>query len=123
MARPLRVIFMDDSVYDCMLLVKELRHGGFEPRYTRVDNVQSLRAELGRGTWDVVVVDYGASALEAIGAARGHDASVPVIVISDVPGDEAAVAAMTAGARDFVLRDKLERLPPAVDRALQERQA
>jgi two-component system sensor histidine kinase UhpB len=52
MARPLRVLFVDDSVFDCMLLVKELRHGGFEPRYARVDSVDGLAAELAasRGT-------------------------------------------------------------------------
>jgi PAS domain S-box-containing protein len=121
MARPIRVLLVDDSVYDCMLLVKELRHGGLEPRYTRVDSLESLRAELGRGPWDIVIADYAMSKLggtTAIQAVREHDAEIPVVVVSDVKGDEAAVAAMMAGARDYIVRDKLDRLFPAVDRAL-----
>jgi PAS domain S-box-containing protein len=123
MPRPLRVLFVDDSVYDCMLLVKELRHGGFEPRYTRVDSLPALNDELGRSSWDLSLVDYGIPGADApaiIRAVRERNPEMPVIVISDVPGDEAAVATMTAGARDYVRRDKLDRLLPAIERELAE---
>lgn len=123
MAKLLRVLFVDDSVYDCMLLVKELRSGGFNPRYSRVDSAETLTAALAQGPWDIVAVDYGMpqlSTVSVIESVRKHDPELPVIVISDVAGDDGAVATLTAGAKDFILRDKIDRFVPGVNRQLTE---
>jgi PAS domain S-box-containing protein len=124
MSKPLRVLIIDDSVYDCMLLVKGLRRGGFEPRYARVDTADAVSAALGREPWDLVIADYSTPDLGAVAAiklVREQNPDLPVIVLSDVTGDEAAVATMTAGAQDFVPKDKSERLAPSIARILQER--
>src|SRR2546425_1795742 len=121
MSRPLRVLIADDSPYDAMLLVKELRRAGFAPRFDRADSADALTAALARESWDVVVCEYTMpqlGAMTVLKLVRERDPDLPVIVVSEVTGDEAAVAAMTAGAHDYVHKHKPERLGPAVERAL-----
>src|SRR5262245_16687554 len=123
MSRPLRVLFVDDSVYDCMLLVKELRHGGFEPRYARADTLAAMKMELARAAWALVLVDASILELDVltvIQAVRDHDPDLPVIVISEVAGGDGAVAALKAGASDYLQRDRLDKLLATVERELRQ---
>jgi PAS domain S-box-containing protein len=106
-----------------MLLVKELRHGGFEPRYARVDSLATLGTELARGSWGLVLVDAFMPELEAvtvIQAVHAHDSELPVIVISDGSSDDGGVAAIKAGACDYVPRDQFDKLRAAIERELQQ---
>jgi len=76
-----------------------------------------------RTTWDIIVVDHnlpGFSGLEALRIVRETDSDVPVLFVSGSVGEEAAVAAMRAGAQDFILKDNLARFVPAVERELRE---
>ena len=123
MSKSIRVLIADDSPYDAMLLVKELRRAGFAPRFDRVDTPDALATALGRESWDVVICEYNMpqlGAMTVLKLVRERDPDLPVIVVSEVTGDEAAVAAMTAGALDYVLKHKPDRLSPAIDRALQQ---
>jgi len=120
-ARPLRVLFVEDSEDDVFVVVRELRRGGFAPDWTRVDDAGGLTAALGQ-RWDVVLCDYslpGFDARAALAQVRAH-ADLPFIVVSGTVGEEIAVELMRAGAHDFVLKDRLARLVPAVERELRE---
>ncbi|HXG59909.1 MAG TPA: ATP-binding protein [Planctomycetota bacterium] len=121
--QPLRVLLVEDSRDDADLILRELRRGGFEPAAERVDSPQAFRAALDRAPWDIVISDYqipqfgGPEAL-AILQERGLD--IPFILVSGAVGEDVAVLAMKAGAHDYVMKDRLARLAPAVRRGLAE---
>ena len=120
--RPLRVLFVEDSTADTELMVRALKAGGFEPVHERVETTAGLRAALER-PWDVVLSDYYLPELEAPAAlalVRERTTDVPFLVVSGSVGEDAAVAAMKSGATDYVMKDRLQRLAPAVERAIEE---
>jgi putative two-component system response regulator len=118
----LNALVVDDSTDDAVLLVRELRRGGYDVEPHIAATRREVRMALAR-SWDVVVVDHelpGFSGLEAIGLVRSADAEVPVLVVSGVVGDEVAVDAVRAGAQDFIGKDNLARFLPAVERELRQ---
>jgi two-component system, cell cycle sensor histidine kinase and response regulator CckA len=123
MSIPLRVLLIEDSDDDAALVVRSLRHGGYNPTYTRVETAEAMRDALTHHTWDLVVSDYsmpqfsGPAALQLLQAA-GMD--LPFIIVSGTIGEETAVTAMKAGAHDFLMKGNLTRLIPAVARELRE---
>ena len=123
MPKTLRILCVEDSENDVELLLRELRKGGFVPEYARVDNEIDMRAELSGTAWDIVVSDYslpnfdGISALNALKQCRKD---VPFIIVSANIGEEIAVMAMKAGAHDYIMKDNLARLVPAIERELKE---
>jgi signal transduction histidine kinase len=115
------VLVVEDSVADAEMILRELRRGGFAPIHERVETAAALRAALAHQGWDVVLSDYYLPGFDAPGAlavlqASGDD--LPFIVVSGSMGEDTAVAAMRAGATDYIMKDRLQRLPPAVARAL-----
>lgn len=125
MGRPIRVLTVEDSEDDAQIIVDTLRADGFDPTSRRVDTAATIREALSDKTWDVVLVDYslpglyGLSVLQAVRSAIADFAlDIPVIVVSGSIQDEEAVAAMRAGAHDYLLKDNLTRLGSAVDREL-----
>ncbi|MBI4318482.1 MAG: response regulator [Chloroflexi bacterium] len=120
---PLRVLIVDDSELDVQLLLRELRRGGYDPTFRRVDTRESMRAALDEREWDVVVADYVMPCfcgLAALGVLQEKGLDLPFIVVSGEISEEIAVEAMRAGAHDFVCKDKLARLNPAIQRELRE---
>jgi signal transduction histidine kinase len=123
MGIPLAVLMVEDSQDDADLTVRALVGGGYEPTVERVDTAQAMDAALDRPRWDVVISDYSMPQFDAPSALallqrRGLD--LPFIIVSGTVGDEAAVAAMKAGAHDFLAKGKLARLLPALERELRE---
>jgi PAS domain S-box-containing protein len=119
----LRVLVVEDSPDDVELCLRELRRGGIEPRYLRVDSARDYLEALYEQEWDVVLCDYtmpSFSGAEALAILRGCALDTPFIYVSGTLGEETAVAAMREGAQDYVVKNNLRRLVPAVDRALQE---
>lgn len=119
----LRVLLVEDSEDDAALVERQLRKGDYEPEITRVEDEASMRDALLRGGWDVIISDWtipGFGALDALAIHRELDIDTPFIIVSGTIGEERAVEAMRAGARDVVLKDRLMRLVPAVERELQE---
>jgi hypothetical protein len=120
---PLRALVVDDSELDAELLVRELRESGFAVTHERVDTAQALQTALAQSRWDIVISDYkmprfgGMQALELV-KASGLD--LPFFLVSGAVGEELAVAAMRAGADDYLVKGRLARLGPAVDRELRE---
>ena len=119
MAEALRVLLAEDSVEDAELLMRALRHGGFEPLSQRVDTVEDLRAAVVAETWDVAICDWRLPALSASRAidVLKHEAfEGPIIIVSGTMGEEHVVEAMRAGADDYVVKGNLDRLVPAIER-------
>ncbi len=123
MGTPLRILIVDDSEDDAALLVRDLRGGGYKPISRRVDTADAMSAALHEKTWDLIISDYvmptfsGIAALELL-KERGLD--IPFIIVSGAIGEETAAAAMRAGADDYIMKDNLMRLIPAVERELGE---
>jgi signal transduction histidine kinase len=120
---PLRVLIVEDSEDDTLLILRELRRSGFAPVADRVESPEALRAALEGGQWDAVICDYAMPRLDglaalAILAATALD--LPFLVVSGAIGEEVAVGAMKAGAHDYVMKDNLARLGPAMRRELKE---
>jgi two-component system, NarL family, sensor histidine kinase UhpB len=121
--RPLHVLIVEDSVDDTELICLELHRGGYEPRAQRVETASQMAAALGLQDWDLVISDHSMPKFDAPQALRLLQASgqdLPFIIVSGSINEEVAVAAMKAGAHDFVTKDHLRRLIPAVGRELRE---
>jgi two-component system, cell cycle sensor histidine kinase and response regulator CckA len=122
MAVQLRVLIVEDSEDDAELLLRELRRSGFEPVFQRVDTQAAMRSALEQ-LWDVVVSDWGMphfSATHALGLLQELGRDLPFIIVSGTVGEEAAVAALRAGAHDFMAKGRLTRLIPAIEREMRE---
>jgi PAS domain S-box-containing protein len=123
MNRPLRVLMVEDSASDTQLLLRLLRKAGYEVEFERVDTRDAMKAALERGAWDLVLADYRMpqfSAPEALALLKESGLDLPFIVVSGGIGEATAVAAMKAGAHDYLMKDNLTRLVPAVERELRE---
>ena len=123
MSKPLRVLLIEDSDDDAELLLHELRRGGYAPEWQRVDTAPALDAALAAQEWDLVTCDYVMpqfGALAALRHIRDSGIDVPVIIVSGQVGEEVAVAAMKAGAHDYISKHRMTRLVPAIERELEE---
>ncbi|MDD5095422.1 MAG: PAS domain-containing protein [Dehalococcoidia bacterium] len=123
MNQPLRVLIIEDSEDDALLLLRELRKGGYEPSYTRVQTADEMKTALEAQQWDIVLSDYvmpGFSGLKALGILREKGLDVPFVIVSGQIGEDIAVEAMKAGAHDYIVKGSLKRLVPAIARELGE---
>jgi PAS domain S-box-containing protein len=124
----LRVLLVEDSENDALLFLRELRRGGYEPLYERVSTSEEMERALEeassrREPWEVVVSDYYMprfGALAALELLRRLGYDTPFVVVSGKIGEEAAVAMMRAGAQDYVAKEDMARLCPAIERELRE---
>jgi DNA-binding response OmpR family regulator len=122
MSGPLRVLVVEDSLADAELIVRELRAAGFEPEWRRVEAEPDYLAQLDRG-WDIILADYSLpqfSGLRAVELLKQRGLDIPIVIVSGTIGEEAAVATLQAGANDYVMKDRVGRLGPAVERELRE---
>ena len=119
----LRVLLIEDSEDDAALLVLHLRRGGYDPAMRRVETPHDMSKALQEQTWDIVIADYNMphfSAPAALALLQESGLDIPFIIVSGVIGEEAAVAAMRAGAHDYVMKGNLPRLIPAIERELRD---
>ncbi len=123
MTVPLRVLIVEDSQDDTALLVRELHRGGYEPTFERVDTPTAMSAAVDNKEWDLVICDYSMphfSGIAALRLLRDKGSEVPFIFLSGTIGEETAIAALKQGAQDYVMKDNLKRLLPAIQRELRE---
>lgn len=121
----LNALLVEDSENDALLIARMLRRGGYDLAYQQVDTPEGMRAALAQGDWDLIISDYSMphfSGREALKLLQETGLDLPFIIVSGAIGEEEAVAAMKAGAHDYVMKDKLARLVPAVERELAEAQ-
>ena len=121
--KPLKVLVIEDSEVDALLLLEQLRAGGYAPDARRVDNAEDLMDALDTHKWDIIFSDHNMprfNSTEALEIVRSSALDVPFIIVSGVIGEETAVAAMRAGAQDYLMKGNLARLVAAVARELAE---
>jgi two-component system cell cycle sensor histidine kinase/response regulator CckA len=124
--KSLRLLMAEDSEDDAELILRELRRGGFEVAYHRVQTAEDMRDALARQTWDIILSDFSMPEFSAPGALAVRRASgldIPLIIVSGTIGEDIAVRSLHAGAQDFILKGKLGRLLPAIERELREHEA
>src|SRR6266511_2082001 len=123
MGVPLRVLIIEDSEEDALLLVRILRRSGYDLTYERADTAAAMNAALDKQAWDIIIADYTMpefSGLDALTVINGRGLDLPFIIVSGSIGEDVAVVAMKAGAHDYILKGNLARLIPAVERELRE---
>ena len=123
MNKLLRALIVEDCESDAALLLAELEQAGYEITYERVQTAEAMREALGRAQWDVVLSDYSLPQFSAPAAlevlkATGHD--LPFIIISGTIGEDTAVTALKSGAHDYLVKGRLARLIPALERELRD---
>ena len=119
----MRVLLVEDSDQDAEAVIRHLESSGFKVHHHRVYDLKSMEAALADKTWDVVLCDYMLPTIEVAGAIdllKRRKLDLPFIVVSGTMGENVAVEVMKAGAHDFVVKDNLARLVPAIDRELRE---
>jgi diguanylate cyclase (GGDEF)-like protein len=123
MATLLRVLLVEDSEDDAELLVRQLRKGGYDPEFQRVDTGADLEAALAHDAWDIIITDHnlpGYSSDAVLATIKRTQLDIPVIIVSGSIGESIAVEAMKNGAHDYIMKDNLARLVPAITRELRE---
>src|ERR1035438_5606720 len=123
MGAPLSVLMVEDSDEDTELVIRELRAGGYDVNFERVDTPQAMSATLENRDWDVVICDFSIPHFGCAGALRllrARNLDTPFIYVSGTIGEETAVAALKDGAHDYVMKGSLKRLLPAIQRELKE---
>jgi two-component system, cell cycle sensor histidine kinase and response regulator CckA len=124
----LQVLIVEDSEDDVLLTLRELRRGGYIVEYDRIDTAPAMQSALDRQSWDLIIADYTLPQFSAPAALQllqqqptsSPNRNIPFIIVSGTIGEEMAVAAMKAGAHDYLIKGNLARLLPAVERELRE---
>jgi PAS domain S-box-containing protein len=123
MGTQLKVLIVEDSEDDTLLLIRELQRGGYEPIFERVETAEAMKAALDKQRWDIVIADYFMphfSGLNALKLLHETGLDLPFILVSGTIGEETAVEAMKQGAHDYIIKNNLSRLIPAIERELRE---
>ncbi len=122
MKHELRILIVDDSAEDAALIVRQIQRE-FSVSYERVETPEEMQAALENGGWQIVISDYVMpkfSGLAALKLLHDQGMDLPFIMVSGQMGEDAAVEAMRAGAHDYLLKDRLSRLTPAIKRELND---
>jgi two-component system, cell cycle sensor histidine kinase and response regulator CckA len=123
MAKLLNLLQVEDSESDAALLVRLIEHAGYDVRAERVETAEQMREALSGRTWDAIIADYHLPRFDApaaLAVLRESGRDVPFIVVSGAVGEDRAVVTMKAGAHDYLMKNNLLRLVPALEREIQE---
>lgn len=123
MSTPLRILIVEDSEDDALLLLRELRSGGYDPVSERVETPEAMKQALEARPWDIILSDYTLpqfSGLAALALLQESGLDLPFIIVSGNIGEAIAVRAMKAGAHDYLIKGSMARLVPAVERELRD---
>ncbi|OGP68914.1 MAG: hypothetical protein A2031_05855 [Deltaproteobacteria bacterium RBG_19FT_COMBO_43_11] len=119
----LRILMVEDSEDDVLLIIRELKKGGYDPVYERVETATAMKKALKEKQWDIILCDYKLpkfNAPSALAVLEETNIEIPVIIVSGTIGEETAVECMRLGAQDYIMKNNLSRLCPAVARELEE---
>jgi len=123
MNKTLRILVIEDSEDDALLVLHQIKNGGYDIEYDLVQTAETMKAALHEKKWDIVLSDYVMphfNGLEALALLKESGIDIPFIVISGTIGEDVAVEAMKGGAHDYIMKNNLQRLLPAIDRELRE---
>lgn len=119
----LRILVIEDSEDDALLVLHQIKKGNYDVEYERIVTAEGMRAALKEKSWDIIFSDYQMphfNGLEALTVLKESGMDIPLIVISGAIGEDIAVETMRNGAQDYIMKDNLQRLLPAVERELRE---
>jgi len=119
----IRILVIEDSQDDALLLLREIKKGFASVEWTRIESESELRAALRNQEWNLLIADYWMpkfNGIKALKVFQEFELDIPFILVSGTIGEELAVQAMKAGANDYLMKDKLHRLVPAIERELKE---
>jgi len=119
----LRVLIVEDSEADMLLIIRELKKGGYNPVYERVETATAMSKALKEKQWDIVLCDYklpNFSGEQALALLKKTNTTIPLIIVSGAIGEDTAVNCMRLGAQDYVMKSNLSRLCLAMARELDE---
>jgi len=119
----LRVLMVEDAEDDALLIIRELKKGGYNPVYERVETAAAMKKSLKEKQWDIILCDYKLpkfDAPSAITLLKEANIDIPLIIVSGSIGEETAVECMRSGAHDYIMKNSLSRLCPAINRELEE---
>ena len=123
-AKQLRVLLVEDSPFDAELLVARIGSGGYDLKWRRVQTAKELHEALESETWDLILSDHNMPNFSSTAALaivkKEMRLDIPFLIVSGSIGEELAVESMRAGASDYILKDNLTRLVPAVDRVVNQ---
>lgn len=123
MKKSIRLLIIEDSEDDAELLVRKVTKSGYKIKYTRVESEKEMKSALQQEAWDLIISDYSLpnfTGLSAINLINQLKIDIPFIIVSGAIGEDIAVEAMKAGAHDYIMKDNLARLSPAIERELRE---
>ncbi len=121
---PLRVLFVEDSSRDLQLMVAALERSGYNLTHDRVDSQRSFQEILKKTNCEIIISDYNLrdwTAVDALEMVKKSGKDIPFVVVSGSLGDEAAAEIIKQGATDYVLKDRMARLPFAIQQALEDK--
>lgn len=121
--KPLKVLIVENSEDDAVLMLAHLRRNGYEPDFKIVETARDFGAALSSEPWHLILCDYmlpGFTGLDALRMCRSAGFDIPFILVSGSIGEERAVEALQASADDYIMKDHIQRLASAVERALRE---
>jgi len=124
MATPLKVLMVEDSEDDALLLIRTLRKSGYEPATQQVQTADDMTFALLSRPWDIILCDYhlpGFSGIEALAILKKMNLDIPIIIVSGVIGEETALDCIHRGASDYIMKGNLARLGLAVKRELENK--
>ncbi len=119
----LRVLIVEDSEDDASLEIRELKKGGYNPVYELVETATAMKKALQEKQWDIILCDYKLpkfNAASAIAVLKETNIDIPLLIVSGSIGEETAIECMRLGAQDYIMKDNLSRLCPAIARELEE---
>ncbi|MDP2207914.1 MAG: PAS domain S-box protein [Bacteroidota bacterium] len=117
----LKTLFVEDIEDDAQLLLRELKKGGYNPTYRRVETAEQMSEALQSDVWDVIIADYNLpnfSGPEALNLLKQIGVDIPFIAVSGSIGEDNAVEILKQGAHDFITKTNLSRLIPAIEREI-----
>ena len=120
--KTIRVLFVEDNLLDAELLIRHIQKGEFEIKYDLTTSLEEMSVLIEKNKYDICICDYrlpGFSGIDALKKIQKADKDIPVILASGTIPDEQAIDAVLAGAKDYVLKDNLQRLMPAIEREIE----
>ena len=121
--KSLRVLMVEDSEDDDTAYYPELKKGGYDPVYERVETAAAMKKALKEKQWNIILCDYKMPKFNgpsAIAVLKETNIDIPLIIVSGTIGEEEAVECMRLGAEDYIMKGNLSRLCPAIDREIKE---
>jgi PAS domain S-box-containing protein/putative nucleotidyltransferase with HDIG domain len=119
----LRVLMIEDSENDALLIIRTLKKGGYSPLYERLKTAAAMKKALKEKQWDIILCDYKLprfNAPSALATLKEANIDIPIIIVSGTIGEETAIECMRLGAQDYIMKGNLSRLCPAIARELEE---